>query len=134
MTRVIVKKRRKQRHYSTEFKIKVLKDYIEHGLSRQEVCVKYDLCDPSILSHWVRNFGIDKSDIKKGTILMPSKVSKPDREVALEHRIRELEKLVKAQDQELALGKLRHRALDQLIDVAEETLRISIRKKPGTKQ
>jgi len=47
--------------------------------------------------------------------------------VALQERVKQLEK--KAED-----ARMKNIALDLLIDVAEEKLKISIRKKPGTKQ
>ncbi|MPM79101.1 hypothetical protein SDC9_126132 [bioreactor metagenome] len=62
------------------------------------------------------------------------RASKTDRELAMEQRIRDLERILKKKDEELAFEKLRCRAMDTLIDVAEEQLHIQIRKKAGTKQ
>ena len=53
--------------------------------------------------------------------------AKTSEERALEAKIKELEKA-------LEYEKLRSLALDTMIDVAEQNLKISIRKKPGAKQ
>ena len=45
-----------------------------------------------------------------------------------------LQKKVKAMEQQLEDARMRNIALDTLIDVAEEKLKINIRKKPGAKQ
>lgn len=45
-----------------------------------------------------------------------------------------LQKQVKEMEKQLADARMRNIALDTLIDVAEEKLKISIRKKPGAKQ
>lgn len=45
-----------------------------------------------------------------------------------------LQKQLKAMEQQLEEARMRNIALSTLIDVAEETLKIDIRKKPGAKQ
>lgn len=125
----------KHPRYSESFKLKVLKDYLESGLSRKAVSLKYKLKDASIISHWVRKFGIDKSCIKKEeTTSVPHRELKSERELELEFRVKELEKRLSEKEREVSIEKLRTRALDTLIEVAEEQLHIQIRKKAGTKQ
>jgi transposase-like protein len=130
-----VKKRKKQSYYSESFKVKVLKDYIENGLSRKDAAKKYNLHDASILSHWVRKFGIDKTCMEREkAILVPKRMEKSDRESELEFRVKELEKRLAEKELEVSVEKLRTHALDTMIDVAEEQLHIQIRKKAGTKR
>ena len=45
-----------------------------------------------------------------------------------------LQKQVKALEKQLEDAQMKNAALETLIDVAEEKLKIQIRKKPGTKQ
>jgi transposase-like protein len=126
---------RKHAHYSESFKLKVLKDYMENGLSRKEASKKYNLNDASIISHWVRKFGIDKSSIKnEAEVVVLKRAVKSDRELGLEFRIKELEKRLSEKEREVSVEKLRTRALSTMIDVAEEQLHIQIRKKAGAKQ
>lgn len=53
---------------------------------------------------------------------------------AEKHKLAELQKKVKALEKQLVDSRMRTIALDTLIDVAEEKLKINIRKKPGAKQ
>ena len=53
---------------------------------------------------------------------------------AEKHKLTELQKKLKATEKQLEDARMRNIALDTLIDVAEEKLNISIRKKPGAKQ
>jgi transposase-like protein len=130
-----VKSRKPQRYYSEGFKVKVLKDYIESGMSRKDAAKKYNLHDASILSHWVRKFGIDKSAIVGANIILkPMRIEKSERELELEHHVKELEKRLEEKEREVTIERLRTHALDTLIDVAEEQLHIQIRKKAGAKR
>ncbi len=58
---------------------------------------------------------------------MSKESSKPQQERELEQKLKILEK-------ELEHEKLRTRALNTMIDIAEKELKISIRKKSGAKQ
>lgn len=58
---------------------------------------------------------------------MSKETLKTDREKLLEQKVRQLEK-------DLEFEKLRTRALDKMIDIAERDLNIAIRKKAGTRQ
>ena len=53
---------------------------------------------------------------------------------AEKHKIATLQKKLKVAEKQLEDARMRNIALDTLIDVAEEKLNISIRKKPGAKQ
>ncbi|MGH2647797.1 MAG: hypothetical protein ACRDE8_09535 [Ginsengibacter sp.] len=53
---------------------------------------------------------------------------------AEKHKMAALQKQLKAAEKQLEEARMRNIALNTLIDVAEEKLKISIRKKPGAKQ
>jgi len=53
---------------------------------------------------------------------------------AEKHKLIALQKQLKAAEKQLEDARMRNIALNTLIDVAEEKLNISIRKKPGAKQ
>jgi hypothetical protein len=50
------------------------------------------------------------------------------------HKVEELQKKLKEMEKQLEHAQMKNIALETLIDVAEEKLKISIRKKPGAKQ
>ena len=61
-------------------------------------------------------------------------LSLEDMTEAEKQKLAALQKKLKAAEKQLEEARMRNIALDTLIDVAEEKLKISIRKKPGAKQ
>lgn len=121
--------KRKQKNFSVEFKLQVVQEYLNSDLSQLEVLKKYDIGRGSQITNWMRKFGLTtpKSQNDSIPLYMPKQIEKPLRELELEIKNEELQK-------QLEYEKLRTLALNTLIDVAERDLKISIRKKPGTKQ
>lgn len=121
--------KRKVNHYTDEFKLKVVQEYLETDISRVELQKKYGIGGNNCISNWMRKFDIElpsKSQIQQQRV-MSKEQKKTKQEAELEAKIRDLEA-------SLEYEKLRTKALNKLIDVAERDLKISIRKKPGTKQ
>lgn len=116
--------------YPDEFKMKVVHEYMNSDLSQKEIFEKYSIAGTSNITNWMRKFGFETSFgpfVKRHTTTMSKLDKKTPQELALEAKIQELEKALKFE-------KLRSVALDTMIKVAEEQLKISIRKKLGTKQ
>jgi transposase len=116
--------------YSDEFKYMVVQEYLNSDFSQQELQKKYFIRGNSCITNWMFKFGLKDRPVP--TKLMNSKTMTKGRkklpeELALEAKVKELEKA-------LEYEKLRSLALDTMINVAERNLKISIRKKPGTKQ
>jgi len=61
-------------------------------------------------------------------------LSLPGMSEAEKQKLANLQKQLKAAEKQLEDARMRNIALNMLIDVAEEKLKISIRKKPGAKQ
>ena len=117
------------KHYSDDFKYKVVQEYLNSEYSQQELRDKYSIHGNSCITDWMRKFGLQEEPIKRQKHLntMRNGKKKSPEEIALEAKVKELERA-------LELEKLRSLALDTMIDVAEDKLKISIRKKSGTKQ
>ena len=117
-------------YYSDELKMKVVQEYLNSDASQAELMEKYSIKGKACITSWMRKFGL-KEDSVRPTNLSHSTMSKgrkkTTQELALEAKVKELEKA-------LEYEKLRSLALDTMIDVAEDKLKISIRKKSGTKQ
>lgn len=117
------------KHYSDDFKMQVVQEYINSNFSQKELLDKYSIRGNSSITKWMRKFGLidepEKRQIHHTTMKKGSK--KSPQELALESKVKELEKA-------LEYEKLRSLALDTMIDVAEDMLDISIRKKPGARQ
>ena len=117
-------------YYSDELKKKVVQEYVNSDLSQVELLDKYSIKGKSCITNWMRKFGLKEDYVRVNTLshsTMSKGRKKTTEELSLEAKVKELEKA-------LEYEKLRSLALDTMIDVAEDKLKISIRKKPGTKQ
>lgn len=121
--------KRKVKHFPDELKYKVVQEYLETGLSQEEIKKKYQIGGNSCISNWMRKFGLKEPDEKQKEIrqAMTKETGKTPHEQELEKKINELEKLLEHE-------KLRTMALNTMIDIAEKELKISIRKKSGAKR
>jgi transposase len=121
--------RRKVNHFTDEFRFMVIQEYLNTDISQQELKVKHGIRGNGCVSNWMHKFGGDKFTDEQISIqkAMAKEADKTPQERKLEAKINELEK---ALEQE----RLRTLALNTMINIAERDLKISIRKKSGTKQ
>ena len=116
--------------YSDDFKYQVVQEYLTGDLSQVELLDKYSIKGKSSITYWMRKFGLWEAPIRNKSIDYPTMKKgnkKSPGELALEAKVKELEKALEHE-------KLRSLALDMMIDIAEDKLNISIRKKSGTRQ
>ena len=128
---------KKRGRISKAFKREVAIEYIQGGGTLQEIALKYNLPNLQTVSNWVRCY-LTTEEIQNKRLSVPQETQKdtsmPEKQdtskdsmiSALEQRIQDLEKLLKH-------SQLKCKALDTLIDIAEEQ-GIRIRKKSGAKQ
>ena len=121
--------KRKVNFISDEFKLKVVQEYLGTGISREELKKKYGLPGNSYIDRWMLKFGFSKPSEEQISLYkaMSKETGKTDKEKELQLRVEQLER-------DLEMERLRTRALDKMIDIAERDLKIPIRKKSGTKQ
>ena len=115
--------------YTDDEKMQIVAEYI-HGASVQSLVEKYHLSCKNVLLAWVDKFvnAPNELSLSENQIEDPMAKKNPD------ERIRELEAENRRLEKALELEKLRAKAYDTMINVAEETFNIPIRKKSGTKQ
>jgi len=121
--------RRKVNQFTDEFKFQVINEYLNTDISKEELKKKHGIRGNSSIYNWMRKFGGKNVTDEQISIqkTMSKEVDKTPQERKLEAKIKELEK---ALEQE----RLRTLALNTMINIAERDLKISIRKKSGTKQ
>ena len=108
-------------------KMLIIKEYCETDISRREIIEKNKLRGEGSLMDWMRKF-VDPNlkrmiDMKGRKVTLPPASGKE----SLEQENARLRK-------ELELAQLRIEGLEIMIDIAENELKIPIRKKPGAKQ
>ena len=118
--------KRTQRDYSMSFKLRLV-DEIERGeISEVEAKKKYGIQSKATIRNWVKNFGnLDRTyELKK------RKMKSPEQKLLeLEQQIKLLEQKNNSLERDLSDTKKKAAFFDMMIDIAEEELNISIRKK-----
>lgn len=115
--------------FTDEFKYEVVKEYLGTGISQQALMNKHNIRGHGCIPNWIRKFGLKKPsqeqiDLQK---IMTKQSERSDYERELEAKVYKLEKQLKHE-------QFRTLALNTMIDIAEQNLKISIRKKAGTKR
>jgi transposase-like protein len=108
--------------YEVAFRRWLVRELNDKNMTRTEAATAFNLSGHTLLHEWTKKYS-DDHELSLPTMTVEEKLEKQ----ALEKRIKELEKKLD--------GSVMHvKALNTLIDIAEEQLKISIRKKSGTKQ
>lgn len=113
----------KRRTYSPTQKRSILRA-VESGMTLKEVQIAHGLKSTSLIRGWLREIKKENVDISSHN---PPSMKQKAPQVPQSDEVRALQKA-------LAEAELKNKALETLIDVAEETLKINIRKKPGARQ
>lgn len=132
----MTKEWRKRSKYSEQFKKRLVRQIIEDGYTPLEIVRRHDIGSSSIY-RWLEKYedeinGNFELNQAKGSMSSPQKDQKkesdknPHKETN-SSRIEELE-------EELRIERLKRKAYQQMIKIAEERFKISIKKKYGTKQ
>ena len=121
--------------YSLELRHKICREHMEDGIRMAELVRKYELSSHSLSHDWLRSLGYipDRYRRTKVTYLhveksldLKTKNKKNDSLTADQQQIELLKK-------ELEDARLQAEGYRRMIEIAEQELKISIRKKPNTK-
>ena len=119
------------KRYDENFKLQVLSEYYQSGLSRNFIARKWRI-PPSQINNWKKLWPVDSKALSLpeeiiSTYRMGSKDRCKSDEQILQERITSLER-------SLQMERMRCRALEKVIEIAEREEGISILKKDGVKQ
>ena len=117
------KKESNERFYREEFKRYIVKE-IQSGVSQYSLSKKHNISLRTFY-RWMITFGDMKPSKNPSSYPVFS---------SIEEENAYLKKELKEREKACHQAQMKATALDTLIDVAEEKLKVSIRKKPGTKQ
>lgn len=122
-------KRKSPRVFTEVFKLEVLRDYYSSGMGIMPLCRKWQISHASFYQ-WQKRWPADSKELSLPMETL-SKLPKPmlekSKEDLLNERIASLERA-------LAFEKMRSRAFEKMIEIAEAEEGISILKKDGAKQ
>lgn len=118
-------KKRTQRDYSHSFKLSVIADFLRGTSNITDVCARYGIQSTGTLRNWVKKFGnLDDSY----QIKLRMKKTQAQKILELEQQVKLLEKQKKSLEYELERSDKKALFFD-MIDIAEDELKIPIRKK-----
>lgn len=124
-----------RRIYSLDLQHKICKEHIEEGAKLCDLVRKYNLSTHSLLHEWLRKLGYlpgynRRSRVEYVGIETSSTLNKnPSKDKLLTPEQKQIQFLNK----ELEDAKLLAEGYRRMIEIAEQELKISIRKKPNTK-
>lgn len=117
--------------FTEEEKVSIVTEYVLGHVPASQIIEKYHIGSRQVLFNWMDKYVNEKELVSLQDETNPSD---PMAKKSPEDRVKELEAENKKLQKALELEKLRSKALDTMIDVAEETFNIPVRKKAGTKQ
>ena len=115
---------KKANYYSDEFKRSVVNEVLKGIISKEEARYKYGIKGSSAVLNWIRKFDESKTRTMKAKRKLGNSGKSQEELEAENQRLKH----------ELETEQLRTRALNVMIDIAEDQFRIPIRKKSGAKQ
>jgi transposase-like protein len=120
-----------------DLKEQIIQEYLQQGCGYRKLQAKYGISRTTICK-WVQVYqgihGLDRTQKQQNHYLRdmddPQKKRLPKKRITAD----DLQKKIAALEKQLQWEKLRADALDTMINIAEEKLHISIRKKSGSPQ
>lgn len=133
------KPKKRHRSYDDLFKLTVLKDMYENGLSRNALCKKYDILAGVTIKKWENAFPLDSKSLSLSSEIIErvqKMRSKKESEALTKPltRVEELEAEIDMLKKALQYSELRNEALNEVIKVYNENEGVDILKKVGSKQ
>lgn len=115
--------------YDDSEKIPIILEFLEGKQTAESMVEKYHICSSQVLYQWVGKY------VSQENLLSLQNQEENDMAYkSKDEQIRELRAELKKARKEVEVEKLRAKAYDKMIDLAEERFNIPIRKKSGTKQ
>ena len=116
--------------FTDDDRILIVREYLESGVSAERIIKKYHISSRSVLFSWMDKF-LNEKDLLP---LQQEPISEEDMAKTKDERLKEKDAEIKRLRKALELEKLRSHAYSTMIDLAEQTFNIPVRKKSGTKQ
>jgi transposase-like protein len=121
-----VYKKRTQRDYSHSFKLSVIEEFLKGTSNITDVCSRYGIQSTGTLRNWIKKFG----NLDDGyQIKLRMKKTQAQKILELEQQVKLLEKQKKSLEYELERSDKKALFFVMMIDIAEDELKIPIRKK-----
>ena len=116
--------------FTDDDRILIVREYLESGIPAEKIIKKYHISSRSVLFSWMDKFLNERDSLS----LQQEPQIEEDMAKTKDERMKEKDTEIKRLRKALELEKLRSHAYSTMIDLAEQTFNIPVRKKSGTKQ
>ena len=120
-----------KKSYDVSFKLQVLSDYYLHGKSKNFTCKKWGISHPALLD-WLKTWPVEEKELPLLDEIMSRYRMEAENKGKSDEQI--LQERIAALERSLQVERMRNRALEKVIEIAEREEGISILKKDGVKQ
>ena len=120
-----------RKSYDVSFKLQVLSDYYLHGKSKNFTCKKWGISHPALLD-WLKTWPVEEKELPLLDEIMSRYRMEAENKGKSDEQI--LQERIAALERSLQVERMRNRALEKVIEIAEREEGISILKKDGVKQ
>ena len=118
--------KQKFRYYTETFKLQVIEEILSGQLTKEQARKKYQIKGKSGILNWMRKFGLS------GHKTMPAYFASMKEDTGLSKE--DMLKRIRQLERQLEDAQIKAAGYSRMIDLAEEQLKIKIRKKSNTKQ
>jgi len=122
--------RRKVKRFPDDVALKIATEYLTTRVSVRELQEKYGFTGVGTLYNWIRKFGLSKPDSETLKINQIMEKENENNKRSKE----DIEKENKELKRQLEFERLKSKAYEKMIEIAERELSISIKKNFGSKQ
>jgi len=120
-------------YYSEEFKHAVVQEHLTTGINRAELQRKYGIKGHSAIKRWMESLGY-AANAENNATLEPNQVELAKKDTSLDSATtKAMAAEIKRLKQQLEDERLRSEMLNRMVDLAEKTYKISVRKNSNTK-
>lgn len=111
--------------YDASLKRRVIEEYLSGNYNKSELRRKYNVKSNAVITCWIKSYEKEQEELLSLSMAKPSDTGNTDNS--------KQSKSIQELQEELKLAKLKINGLETMIDIAEKTFKINIRKKSGAK-
>ena len=120
-----------RKSYDVSFKLQVLSDYYLNGQSKNFTCKKWGISFPALLD-WLKIWPVEEKELPLLDEIMSRYRMEAENKGKSDEEI--LQERIAALERSLQMERMRCRALEKVIEIAEREEGVSILKKDGVRQ
>jgi transposase-like protein len=128
-----MEEKKKRSNFSKEFKQTVIEEYLRTGEPKEVVQLRYGIKGNSSIQKWMKILGYSEGYQKPINLASITENALPKKGIIATPEILSLEAKIRLLEKQLEDERLRTEMLNRMVDLAEKTYKIPVRKNFDTK-